>query len=488
MTVVPTRPDEHPATRTVRFGRRSSRGVLLGLSAPRLAAVAAAFIVVLPAVYAGGMQGVVVTSPLWCAVLASAFVTVGGRRAVEWTPIYGHWLARRATGQNAYGVRVLKPRPAGSLALPGDAASLRLHHDAELRAAMVHDPYNDTLTAIARVRHPSFVLLSPSDQERRVAGWGRFFATCCQSGRLARVQVLERTLPDSGHGVLDWWRQRGRRDESWVALTYSELVAEAGPSSERHETTISIALDMAKTRRAIRHEGGGLAGAAAVLRQELSTVTAALRSAEIALDSWLEPSELAVMLRSAYDPAVTTRLDDTTVGRDPSTAGPVAVHEHVDHLATDSGLHVVLWISEWPRTEVYPSFLSPILLTAGVRRSLSIVAQPLTNAEAMRSVRKQRVEYQTDAAQRDKLGQLADFAAEQEWADVTQRERDLVAGHGDLRFAGFLTITASTIDGLRADQAAVEQAAIQAGCETRLLRGQQAQAFVAAALPLCRGI
>ena len=123
-----------------------------------------------------------------------------------------------------------------------------------------------------------------------------------------------------------------------------------------------------------------------------------------------------------------------------------------------------------------------------MRRSLSIVAHPLTNAEAMRSVRKQRVEYQTDAAQRDKLGQLTDFAAEQEWADVTQRERDLVAGHGDLRFAGFLTITASTLDNLRADQAAVEQAAIQAGCETRLLRGQQAQAFVAAALPLCRGI
>ena len=39
-----------------------------------------------------------------------------------------------------------------------------------------------------------------------------------------------------------------------------------------------------------------------------------------------------------------------------------------------------------------------------------------------------------------------------------------------------------------AAKAAIEQAAIQAGCETRLLLGQQAQAFTAAALPLCRGI
>ena len=36
--------------------------------------------------------------------------------------------------------------------------------------------------------------------------------------------------------------------------------------------------------------------------------------------------------------------------------------------------------------------------------------------------------------------------------------------------------------------AAVEQAAIQASCETRRLVGQQAQAFTAAALPLCRPV
>jgi hypothetical protein len=106
----------------------------------------------------------------------------------------------------------------------------------------------------------------------------------------------------------------------------------------------------------------------------------------------------------------------------------------------------------------------------------------------MRAIRRERVEYQTDAAQRQRIGQLTDFATEQEWADVNQRERELVAGHGDLRFAGFLRVTAADEPGLQAARASVEQAAIQAGCETRLLVGQQAQAFAAAALPLCRGI
>ena len=41
---------------------------------------------------------------------------------------------------------------------------------------------------------------------------------------------------------------------------------------------------------------------------------------------------------------------------------------------------------------------------------------------------------------------------------------------------------------LDAGVAAIEQAAIQASCETRLLVGQQAAAFTAAALPLCRRV
>ncbi|WP_241236984.1 SCO6880 family protein [Georgenia faecalis] len=487
MTLSSSRP-AHVTTPTVRFGRRSSRGVLLGLSAPRVAALGMALLIALPAVYLRGFTGLALTAPVWGLALASAWVSVGGRRAVEWVPVYGHWLLRRALKQNVYGVRVLKPRPAGTLALPGDAASLRLHHDITSGAAMVHDPAGRTLTATARVRHPSFVLLAPGDQERRVSAWGRVLATCCASGRISRIQVLERTLPDAGEGVRRYWAEHGTNDGGWAATEYDQLVEESLPTSERHETTISISLDMTRARRAIRAEGGGVAGAAAVLRRELNTVFAALSAADIILEGWVQPDDLAAILRLAYDPTAAHTLHRADVGHDPSTAGPVLVHEHLDHLRTDSGVHAVYWISEWPRSEVFPSFLSPVLLSAGIRRAISIVAQPLTTAEAMRSVRKERVEYQTDAAQRQRIGQIADYASEQEWADVNQRERDLVAGHGDLRFAGFLCVTAPDLDALQAARSAIEQAAIQSGCETRLLLGQQAQAFTAAALPLCRGL
>jgi hypothetical protein len=450
-------------------------------------ALGVAAAVAIPSVYVGGLAGLALTSSLWGMAVLMAFLPVAGRRAAEWVPVYGHWLLRRARRQTTYQVRVPSTRPAGTLALPGDAASLRAHVDQVTGAVMVHDPYRRTLTAIARVRHPSFVLMSPADQDRRVAGWARVYATCCHSGRLAAVQILERAVPDTGEALRAWWAEAGRADSGWAATQYEQLLAGAGPAAERHDTTISVSLDLSRARRAIRAEGGGVSGAAEVLRQEMSTLGTALRAAEITVDRWLHAADLAVMLRLAYDPAAGRALT-AGMGRELATAGPVTVHEHLDHLRTDSALHAVYWISEWPRTEVLPSFLSPLLLAAGVRRAFSLVAQPLTAAEAVRSARRERVGYQTDAAQRARVGQLPDLAAEQEWADVTQRERDLVAGHGDLRFAGLVVVTAPDLDALHAARAAVEQAAVQSGCEPRPLIGQQAQAFTAAALPLGRGI
>ena len=69
---------------------------------------------------------------------------------------------------------------------------------------------------------------------------------------------------------------------------------------------------------------------------------------------------------------------------------------------------------------------------------------------------------------------------------VADRERALIAGHADIRFTGLLTVTAPTREELEGAVAEVSRAAIQCGCETRRLCGQQGRAFTAAALPLAR--
>ena len=195
------------------------------------------------------------------------------------------------------------------------------------------------------------------------------------------------------------------------------------------------------------------------------------------------------MLRSAYDPAVAATLERTrNVGRSLATAGPVAVEEKWGSLRTDSAHHAVLWVSEWPRAQVYPGFLAPVLMTSGVRRAFTILYQPVRTDQAAREIRRQKVEHISDATQRARMGQIDDASQSAELQDVLQQESDLVAGHGILRYTGLIAISARTSDELEAAVAGIEQAAIQAGLETRLLVTQQAQGFAAAALPLARAI
>ena len=473
----------------VQFSRLTKRGIMLGLSLPQLVVLGVAILAVVASLYTGGGMGLAWTSPLWSSAALVAVIPAGGRKIIEWVPILARWVARTYLGQLIYRRRIIKPRPAGTLALPGDAAALREWEDPETGAAMIHDPHAQTITAILGVSHPAFVLLDPGEQQRRVSGWGRVLAATCRSGRIARIQVSERTLPDSGSGLAEWWRTHGTNDGSWAATTYAELIERAGPAGERHATTISLALDMRASARQIRTAGGGMRGAAAVLRQEMTTLTTALRAAELTSTGWLTPGEVAVILRGAYDPAAAPALERYgDLGRDLATAGPVAVTETWDRLRSDSAFHAVLWINEWPRSQVFPGFLAPLVLSNGILRTLALHYTPVRADQAARDLRRKKTELISDASQRRKIGQVEDASASAELDDVLQQEADLTAGHGVLRVSGLISVSAPTVDELDAAVAAVEQAAIQASCETRRLVGQQAVAFAAAALPLCRSV
>lgn len=473
----------------VKFSRLTRRGVLLGLSVSQLVVLSIGVLSIVWAFYAGGGMLIAVTAPVWLFAAALAWVPVARRPLVEWIPVAFWWFWKITGGQMLYRRRIVAPRPAGTLALPGDTARLREYEDPVTGAGMIHDPAAATLTAVLSVTHPAFVLLDPGEQERRVASWGRVLATVCRSGRISMLQVLERTLPDSGSGLAEWWATHGTQNSSWASVTYAELIDRAGPAGERHATTLSLSLDMRAAARQIRTAGGGLRGAAAVLRQEMSTLVAALRSADLSPSAWLSCGQIAVILRSAYDPAVAASLErHGELGQSLATAGPVAVNESWSGLRTDSAHHAVLWVSEWPRSMVYPGFLAPLLLSTGIQRSFSLLCTPMRSDQAARDIRKKKTEYISDAHQRQRIGQIEDASQTAEFHDVLQQEADLTAGHGVLRHTGLVSVSATTAEELDAAVTAIEQAAIQASCETRLLVGQQAQAFTAAALPLCRSV
>jgi hypothetical protein len=473
----------------VRFSRLPKRGILLGLSAPRLVCLALAAAVLAVSLLTAGATGAALTLPLWAGAAAAAQVRWRGKTFVELAPTSLHFLWRARTGQTRYRARPERPRPAGTLALPGDVAALRFLPDPDTGTgtgtAMLHDPHQHTLTAVALVRHPAFVLLSPDEQARRVHGWSRALAHLAATGG-TRVQVLEISLPDAGRGITGWWQTHRAGDaDGWAVREYEELMTTVVPAAATHRTLVALSLDLRKARAHIRQSGRGLRAAAAFLKQEMTSFEANLRAADLILDTWLGEADLAATLRTAYDPGygagdrIPARLEG---------AGPVAVDEHWDHLRHDTAYSAVLWVKEWPQTAAPPFFLHALIFQPAIRKTLSISYEPVPVDEAMRDIRRAKVEYATDAAQKAKTGVLADLSDSVEAADVLDRERALVAGHADIRFTGMLTITAPTRDALEAAVAEITRAAIQSGCETQRLLGQQARAFTAAALPLARKV
>lgn len=474
----------------VTFARLSRRGVVVGLDLAQLIVLGVGLVVAIPSVYVGGVSALAVTSPIWGAAAVAAFARIGGRTVIAWAPVALHHLLRVVTRQTTYrATAVDQPTKEGRLALPGDAAALRHYTDATSGAVMVHDPHTRTLTAGLRVRHTAFMLADPAEQDRRARAWGNALAGFCTGTPIiSRIQTLERTLPESGVSADAYWRDHGVDDAGWAAESYRQLMDTSAPESERHESLISLSLDMRAASRQIREAGGGVPGAAVVLAEQLGLFASRMPSLDLRHDGWLTPDDLATILRGAYDPASHNALARHQVGRQLGTAGPLAITEEWGCFQADSAWHCVLWVAEWPRVQVPVDFLWPLLLTSGVRRTVSISYQPVAHHKAMRSVRHELLEHESDVRQRAKSDTLTTEAQRREHSDVARRERELVAGAGDMRYVGLVTVSAPDKAALQAAVQKVTIAAAEAHCELRVLYGQQTQAFTAGALPLGRGL
>ncbi|MFJ7631154.1 SCO6880 family protein [Streptomyces sp. NPDC097595] len=474
---------------TVKFPHRSRRGVLLGLSVPQLAVAGLTGLLLLAVILARGAVGALQLIPLWAVIALLVFVRHRGRALADWAPIVVRYALRRMRGQLVWLTRPSRrPIREGLLHLPGTAASLRVTTAPDGKYGAVHNPHTGTLTAVVKVSSRAYALLDPGTQQANVGGWGRALAALARTGQIARIQVIERTIPDSGDTLRRYWEEHGRPATPTAGAIYNELIQSAGPAAAPHEAYVAVSLDTKAARRLINQAGGGLTGAFSVLTQLTSTFDQAARTAGITPTGWLTAREIAAVVRTAYDPKAVGALDRwSTAGRpeaEPAAAGPVVVVETADHIATDTAVHATYWVENWPRTETSAGFLHQLLFTGGVRRTLSLSYEPKNLDAALRDVQRKKSSVIADAAERARRGQVDSEADSIEYQDIKSRERQLIAGHADVALTGLLTVSADTEDELRTACAVVETAAVGAQLDLRPLTWQQAEAFTAAALPL----
>ncbi len=165
---------------------------------------------------------------------------------------------------------------------------------------------------------------------------------------------------------------------------------------------------------------------------------------------------------------------------------PMATEAHWDAVHTDGTWHATYWIAEWPRVEVTPDFLGPLLFSP-VRRTITLTLEPVSPSRAARQVAQARTADIADGELRRRNGFLVTARHTREKESVEERDAELAEGHAQFRFSGYVTVTADGREALRRDCAAVEQAAGQSRIELRLLYGEQDVAFTCS-VPLGRGL
>jgi len=484
--------------RTYVFGPRETRGLLLGLRGPQLVVLMAGLGCLVTGLSAG-LAGAVLGTLAVAATAGAVLVAVGGRTAEQWAPLAVSFLLQRLTGQHAH----RHPLNNNGSVLPGALGALRILTvpvDGDRSVAVIKDPARGTYTAVAAVQGSTFALLDADEQDRRVSAWGRLLAELARDGSpVRRVQWVERALPDSGDALARFWAEAGGHGSRAAAASYRQLISATAstgqPATQRHETYLAVAVDPGRAGRAIRQagsRGGGTEdGACAVLLRELAAIQDRLTQAGLEVAGWLPPRALAQVLRTAYEPGAAARLDrrhgsGRSAGVDPAVAGPMAAEAGWSHYRSDDGWHATYWVHEWPRMEVGADFLAPLLLHTTCRRTVALLAEPISTRQAMRQVSAAKTAELANQTMRDRVGQLTSERQRAEAAEVARREAELVAGHAEYRFTAFITVTATTPTELEDACGQVEHAAHQSYLEIRRLYGEQDQAFTFT-LPLARG-
>jgi hypothetical protein len=524
------------------FAPLERRGLLLGLTPIQLASLTGGILVALIAVHArpdgsGVIAGLVVA----LTGIAGACLPLGGRPPVAWLPVVLGWARRRSGGPvldrspdegQALPVRTCprsadrdvrrRPEPGGRSARRVDDGPPRglgplpdpLGSNVEVLAAppvpgqpplgVARDRTSGTWAAVLPVRGRAFALLDPADKERRLGAWGSVLAGMARTGSpVHRVQWVERSFAGDGDALSRYLAETvGDPSPPGVSLPtslptsqqsargeYDETAVTAGPTTPEHESLVVLAIHQRRAHRALRSFGRGQDAVIGLLRREVRLLQGQLRNAELIAGDPLDGAGMVSALRTAVDPVARRRAHR---GPGPSDrrglrgAWPLATDEAWSSLRADGAWHATFWIAEWPRVEVGPDFLAPLLL-AGARRTVSVTMAPVSPERARRQVEAARTADAADEELRRRAGFLSTARRRREAEGVAQRETELADGHAEFRFSGYVTVSGPDRAALEAACAEVEQVAQQSRLELRRLYGQQREAFTWT-LPLARGL
>ncbi|MEZ0071653.1 hypothetical protein ABH927_000988 [Planotetraspora sp. GP83] len=236
------------------------------------------------------------------------------------------WSYGKARGHTCYraGVVVAHPR---AFQLPGVLATTRLLSAEDVFGrpyGIVWDRRAGLFTATLKVSPASTWLAERSDADMWVANWGAWLASLGHMPAVRWVTVTVDTAPEPGSALADTIG-RGLSPDApeAAALLIRQLVSTAPRTAARVDTYVSVTFDPARSPAG----QGDMSTAIGELSSTMEALASALGSCGVTVTGRATASELAGIVRAAFDPCArvdTVRADDLTW----ADAGPIGAEEH----------------------------------------------------------------------------------------------------------------------------------------------------------------
>ncbi|GAB3249188.1 SCO6880 family protein [Arthrobacter pigmenti] len=392
--------------------------------------------------------------------------------------------------------------------LPGELNEL-LCYEMLSGEAFVYDPVNGYGIIAAQVESDSaFALDSDDEQVNRTESFSDVLTALSSQAGIEFVQLTDQTSVISGKRILDFYRDKGAKApvadvdgtgpvpmsgnniNPFASKGYENLVSGA-KGIVQHEGWVVVVLNRKKLAATIKSQGGGVAGFMGVAAGTISDITDLLAPTGTVVKHWMSGRQMASCIRRSTDPAAAVEVSERSgsfAGVAPSSAGPMVMVPEWNRLITDTGHHRSWWVSEWPRKRAKLGFLSKLIFAGDFRHTVTLIARPYPAKAAMREVTASMSDYDSGIKIQEKTGRPVSRAQKLEGTDLTLREVQLNDGFGAMKLGGYVSVSAFTEDEMERQSTKLSNAAAAAQLELRCLYGQQAEGFVASAMPLGRGL
>jgi hypothetical protein len=377
-------PDRAPQARTYGGWRRSRSIGLLGLG-PAATFVLLGVLAALLLIAAFSFRLLLFAAPPALLAGAACLIRIQGVPAAQLAVRRARWWRGVRAGRTGYRAEVVLCH-AGVLQLPGTLAATELlsaEDGCGGRYGLVRDRHTGFLTATLRVVPTSTWLAEPGDADQWVANWAGWLAALGYLPSVRWVTVTVDTAPDPGLTLTGQVAAAIDPAAPRAAIEILDQVVASAPAAAADvRTWVSVTFDPAASpARPVR-----LADAVTEAGQVLAGLETALASCGVTVLGRARASDLAGMVRTAFDPAVRGQVSKLlATGLSPAleeqlnwaSAGPAGAAESWDRYQHDSGTSVTWAWREAPRQHVNSDVLARLLAPGSWPKRVSLQYRPL---------------------------------------------------------------------------------------------------------------